>query len=232
MAYLPVFLGMDVQMEPGWKVALSGEFSKPYFQHLVARLKTERALGQEIYPPGQLIFNAFSQTPLQNVRAVLLGQDPYHGRGQAMGLSFSVPEGVALPPSLQNIYKALRQDVGLAAPSHGNLTAWARQGVLLLNASLTVKAALANSHAQIGWHQFTDAVIATVSAHRRGVVFLLWGSFAHAKAALIDNSKHLILKAPHPSPLSAHKGFFECRHFSKTNEFLQQSGQDPIDWKL
>ncbi|TAD82971.1 MAG: uracil-DNA glycosylase [Bacteroidetes bacterium] len=223
---------MDVKIEPSWKVALFPEFSAPYFQQIVLHLRTEKALGQTVYPAGPHIFSAFAHTPFHQVKVVLLGQDPYHGPGQAMGLSFSVPQGVAIPPSLQNIYKELRHDVGMAIPKHGNLTPWAQQGVLLLNAALTVKANLANSHAQIGWHQFTNAVISTLSQQQTGLVFLLWGSFAQAKQVLIDQSKHFVLKAPHPSPLSAHKGFLGCGHFSKTNQLLMQVGKNPIDWQL
>jgi uracil-DNA glycosylase len=223
---------MDVKIEPSWKVALFPEFSKPYFQQIALHLRTEKATGQTVYPAGHQIFNAFQHTPFEQVKAVLLGQDPYHGPGQAMGLSFSVPPGVPVPPSLQNIYKELHTDVGMPIPNHGNLTPWAQQGVLLLNAALTVKANLPNSHAQIGWHRFTDAVISTLSQQQKGLVFLLWGSFAQAKQSLIDQSKHSILKAPHPSPLSAHKGFFGCGHFSKTNQLLMQAGKNPIDWQL
>ncbi|HMP94996.1 MAG TPA: uracil-DNA glycosylase, partial [Phnomibacter sp.] len=178
------------------------------------------------------IFNAFNQTPLPAVKVVILGQDPYHGPGQAMGLFFSVPKGVPSPPSLLNIFKELRSDIGLATPSHGDLSAWARQGVLLLNAALTVRANEANSHAQIGWHHFTDAVIKAISTQKQHVVFMLWGRFAQQKIVLIDETRHLVLKAAHPSPLSATQGFLGCRHFSRANQYLMQHGIDPVDWKL
>lgn len=223
---------MQVQIADSWKSQLGEEFSRPYFQQIVLHLKTERAAGKTIYPPGSLIFQAFSLTPFEKVKVVIIGQDPYHGAGQAMGLSFSVPNGVTLPPSLLNIYKELRQDIGLPIPSHGNLSTWAAQGVLLLNAALTVRANEPNSHAQIGWHDFTDAVIRKISEQREGVVFMLWGRFAQEKQLLIDGLKHLVLKAAHPSPFSADKGFFGCNHFSKANEYLVKMGEDPIDWKL
>jgi uracil-DNA glycosylase len=223
---------MDVQIAESWKARLEDEFTRPYFHQIVLHLKTERAAGKTIYPPGSLIFNAFNLTPFDAVKVVIIGQDPYHGPGQAMGLSFSVPRGVASPPSLNNIFKELKQDIGLNIPAHGDLTAWAKQGVLLLNASLTVRANEPNSHAQIGWHQYTDAIIRVLSEQKEGIVFLLWGRFAQDKQVLIDGLKHHILKAAHPSPFSADKGFFGCRHFSKTNEYLVRNGKDPIDWKL
>lgn len=223
---------MDVKIEPSWKEALKAEFSKPYFLQIVTHLKTERATGAVIYPPGQLIFNAFEKTPFDAVKVVLLGQDPYHGAGQAMGLSFSVPQGVKPPPSLVNIFKELRTDIGMNIPSHGDLTKWAEQGVLLLNAALTVRAGEPNSHAKIGWHQFTDAVIQKISDARQGIVFLLWGSFAHQKQELIDATKHHVLKAAHPSPFSADKGFFGCKHFSRANDLLAKQGITPIDWNI
>jgi uracil-DNA glycosylase len=223
---------MDVKIEESWKEVLKAEFSKPYFLQIVTHLKTERALGKIIYPPGSLIFNAFYQTPFNKVKAVLLGQDPYHGKGQAMGLCFSVPKGIRLPPSLLNIFKELHNDIGLPIYKEGDLTPWAKQGVLLLNAALTVRANEPNSHAHIGWHTFTDAVIQKLSEQKTGLVFLLWGSFAKEKQALIDETKHHVLKANHPSPFSADKGFFGCRHFSKTNELLMQEGIEPIDWSL
>lgn len=223
---------MDVQIANSWKERLADEFAKPYFQQVVLHLKTERAAGQTIYPPGSLIFNAFGLTSFEALKVVVIGQDPYHGPGQAMGLSFSVPKGVPPPPSLINIFKELKQDIGLAIPTHGNLTHWASQGVLLLNASLSVRANEPNSHARIGWHDFTDAVIKKISAEKEGVVFLLWGKFAQDKQLLIDGLKHHVLKAAHPSPFSADKGFFGCRHFSKTNEYLMKTGKEPIDWKL
>lgn len=226
------FAAMDVKIEPSWKALLQDEFKKPYFKQIVDHLKTEREQGKTIYPPGSLIFNAFNQTPFDQVKVVILGQDPYHGAGQAMGLSFSVPRGIMPPPSLVNIFKELQEDTGMRTPQHGDLTAWARQGVMLLNASLTVRAADPMSHSKIGWHHFTDAVISKISQQRTHVVFLLWGKFAQEKTKLIDGSKHLVLKAAHPSPLSAHNGFFGCRHFSRTNEYLVKNGMDPINWAL
>ena len=223
---------MDVQIEPSWKEVLQQEFTKPYFQQIITFLKTEKASGKIIYPPGGLIFNAFLQTPFNEVKVVVLGQDPYHGHGQAHGLSFSVPDNVKPPPSLVNIFKELQQDVGLPIPQNGNLTSWAKQGVLLLNAVLTVSARDAASHAKIGWMHFTDAVIKTISQQKEGVVFLLWGKFAHDKQGLIDETKHYVLKAAHPSPFSADKGFFGCKHFSKTNELLIQQAKTPIDWQV
>ncbi|ANI88424.1 uracil-DNA glycosylase [Arachidicoccus ginsenosidimutans] len=223
---------MNVQIEESWKNELKDEFSKEYFAGIVDFLKAEKALKKTIYPPGALIFNAFAQTPFDKVKVVIIGQDPYHGYGQAMGLSFSVPDGVPQPPSLQNIFKELHSDIGMPVPKTGNLTSWAKQGVLLLNASLTVRANEANSHSKIGWTIFTDAVIKKISDEKRGVVFLLWGRFAQEKATLIDVSKHHILKAAHPSPLSAHNGFFGCKHFSKANEFLIKEGLQPIDWMI
>ncbi len=223
---------MDVNIEESWKKVLHTEFSKSYFENIVAFLKTEKAQGKIIYPPGTLIFNAFDKTPFNKLKVVLLGQDPYHGKGQAMGLSFSVPKGIRQPPSLINIFKELRDDVGIPIPETGDLTPWTKQGVMLLNAALTVRAAEPNSHAKIGWHQFTDAVIKKVSDEKEGIIFLLWGSFAHQKQELIDQTKHHILKAAHPSPYSADKGFFGCKHFSKTNTFLVEQKQDPIDWAL
>ncbi|HMR91459.1 MAG TPA: uracil-DNA glycosylase [Chitinophagaceae bacterium] len=223
---------MDVKMEESWKAALQEEFSKPYFHNLVLHLKTEKAQGKTIYPPGSLIFNAFNTTPLEKVKVVILGQDPYHGAGQAHGLCFSVQQGVPPPPSLINIFKELHDDLGMTIPNHGNLTRWAEQGVFLLNASLTVRAAEPMSHAKIGWAAFTDTVIKTISDKKQQVVFLLWGKFAQEKRVLIDESKHLILRSVHPSPLSAHGGFFGCRHFSKTNQYLVSNGMDPIDWQL
>lgn len=223
---------MHVKIEESWKKVLQAEFSKSYFENIVAFLKTERAQGKIIYPPGSLIFNAFDKTPFNKLKVLLLGQDPYHGQGQAMGLSFSVPKGIRQPPSLINIFKELHNDVGIPIPTTGDLTPWAEQGVMLLNAALTVRAGEPNSHAKIGWHQFTDAVIKKVSDEKEGIVFLLWGAFAHQKQELIDQSKHHVLKAAHPSPFSADKGFFGCRHFSKTNEYLVKQKQQPIDWAL
>jgi uracil-DNA glycosylase len=226
-------LPMNVKIEDSWKEILQDEFKKPYFQNIAEHLKTEKEQGKTIYPPGPLIFNAFAQAPFDNVKVVLLGQDPYHGHGQAMGLSFSVNDGVPPPPSLINIFKELHDDVGVPKPKTGNLTKWAQQGVLLLNASLTVRAGEANSHAKLGWHQFTDTVIHKVSEMKEHVVFILWGKFAQQKEDLIQNGKHLVLKAAHPSPMAAkYGGFFGCRHFSKTNEYLVKHGMDPIDWAL
>lgn len=224
---------MDVKIEEGWKAVLANEFRQDYFLHIVTTLKTEKITGRTIYPPGSLIFNAFTQTPFDDVKVVLIGQDPYHGPGQAMGLSFSVPRGIKPPPSLQNIFKEIRSDLGIPMdPGHGDLTAWARQGLLLLNASLTVRANEPMSHSGIGWMNFTDAVIRTLSDKKDNLVFLLWGRFAQEKQPLIDETKHAVLKAAHPSPFSADKGFFGCRHFSKTNELLVKYGKDPIDWSL
>lgn len=221
---------MDVKIESEWKRILSEEFSKPYFIQIATYLKTEKAQKKIIYPPGNAIFNAFDKTPFSKIKVVILGQDPYHGAGQAHGLSFSVQDGIALPPSLQNIFKELQSDIGIPQSPVGNLTKWANQGVFLLNASLTVRASEPMSHAKIGWAEFTDAVIKAISQHKKGIIFLLWGKFAQEKQYLIDTSKHFILKAAHPSPLSAHNGFFGCRHFSKTNQLLIKQGMDPIDW--
>src|SRR5215216_505853 len=211
---------MDVKIEASWKKVLKDEFNKPYFENIVHHLKTERSQGKIIYPPGSLIFNAFNHTPFDKVKVVILGQDPYHGPGQAHGLCFSVQDGVPPPPSLVNIFKELNADIGVRIPGSGNLTKWADQGVFLLNASLTVRAGDPMSHAKIGWAEFTDAVIKIISSQKRNVVFLLWGKFAQDKQGLIDETKHHVLKAAHPSPFSADKGFFGCRHFSKANNFL------------
>ena len=223
---------MNVKIEDSWKSALKYEFTNPYFLQIVAHLKTEKATKTVIYPTGSQIFNAFNYTPFNQVKVVILGQDPYHGVGQAMGLSFSVPDGVAPPPSLLNIFKELKNDIGMPIPKTGNLMPWANQGVLLLNSILTVRANEAASHSKIGWMNFTDAVIKKISDEKKGIVFLLWGRFAQEKQVLIDATKHYILKAAHPSPLSAHNGFWGCKHFSKTNEILIQQGIQPIDWKL
>jgi uracil-DNA glycosylase len=224
---------MDVQIEDSWKKELAPEFEKPYFQQIVTFLRMERMAGKVIYPPGSLIFNAFRQTPFNKVKVVLLGQDPYHGPGQAQGLCFSVPKGIPPPPSLVNIFKELKSDVGVDVPSgFGDLTAWAHQGVLLLNASLTVRANEPMSHSKIGWATFTNEVISILSSQKKGILFLLWGRFAQEKQELIDETRHHVLKAAHPSPFSADKGFFGCRHFSKTNEWLVKDGKEPINWKL
>jgi uracil-DNA glycosylase len=224
---------MDVKIEPSWKEVLKNEFTKPYFQQIVTFLKTEKSAGKIIYPPGPLIFNAFNQTPITKLKVVILGQDPYHGTGQAHGLSFSVPNGIKPPPSLVNIFKEIQADIGTAMPlQYGNLTRWAEQGVLLLNAALTVRANEPFSHANFGWAEFTNAVIQKISDEKKGIIFLLWGKFAQEKQLLIDETKHFVLKAAHPSPFSADKGFFGCKHFSKTNELLTKQGLSPIDWKL
>ena len=222
---------MDVKIEQSWKAALAGEFEKPYFASLVSFLRNEKAAGKVIYPPGSQIFRAFDLTPVQNVKVVILGQDPYHGPGQAHGLSFSVPSGVPAPPSLKNIFKEIETDLGVRMSGHPNLENWARQGVLLLNAVLTVRAAEAASHSRIGWQEFTDAVIKYISDNCEGVVFMLWGNFARSKSGLIDHSRHYVLEAAHPSPL-ARGAFFGCRHFSKTNKILASNGHQQIDWSL
>lgn len=220
---------MDVKIEESWKFALADYFDKESFKKLTEFVRGEYAL-QTIYPPGMEIFNAFNHCSLDQVKVVILGQDPYHGQGQAHGLAFSVRAGVAFPPSLQNIFKEIKADLGKDMPPNGDLTHWADQGVFLLNATLTVRANQAGSHQNKGWEEFTDEVIRTISDSREHVVFLLWGAFAQKKVALIDGKKHLILKAPHPSPLSAHRGFLGCRHFSKTNEYLLSQGINPVDW--
>ena len=222
---------MDVRIEQSWKKALSEEFDKPYFRELVAELHREKQAGITVYPPGGSIFKAFDLCPLDKVKVVILGQDPYHNPGQAMGLSFSVPEGVAAPPSLKNIFKEIESDLGIRMSGSTDLTPWARQGVLLLNSVLTVRAGAAASHSGLGWQEFTDAVIRIISETQDGVVFLLWGNYAKTKAPLIDISRHHILAAAHPSPL-ARGAFFGCRHFSRANEILEYEGKSPIDWKL
>lgn len=216
-----------------WHEALGRRKTQPYFQTILQTVRTERENGQTIYPPAADVFNAFKYTEFDQVKVVILGQDPYHNVGQAHGLSFSVQQGVQIPPSLVNIYKELATDVpNFHIPQHGCLTHWAEQGVLLLNTVLTVRAHQAHSHANLGWETFTDRVIAQVNAHREHVVFLLWGSHAQKKGAMIDRSRHLVLTAPHPSPLSAYRGFFGCKHFSQTNEYLAQHGIEPIDWQI
>jgi uracil-DNA glycosylase len=219
-------------LEPDWRAALAGEFECAYMRELRAFLQAEQRAGKCVYPPASQVFNAFNSTPLSGVKVVILGQDPYHGPGQAHGLSFSVPEGVGIPPSLRNIFKELERDLGLARPQHGNLQAWAAQGVLLLNATLTVEQGRAGSHQKRGWESFTDRAIEVLNQHQRPLVFLLWGGYAHKKARLIDNPKHTLLRAPHPSPLSAHRGFLGCGHFSQANKVLLAQGQTPIDWRL
>lgn len=223
---------MDVKMESSWKAVLHEEFDKPYFKEVVSFVKKEVRNGAVIYPPGPLIFNAFEQTPFDHLKCVILGQDPYHGPGQAHGLCFSVKKGITLPPSLVNIFKELHDDTGLPIPQSGDLTPWAQQGVLLLNTILTVRAGEAASHSKTGWEQFTDTVIRKISEQKKGVVFILWGRFARNKQDLIDKQRHHILEAAHPSPFSAHHGFFGCRHFSKVNELLNQEQISPIDWTL
>ena len=222
---------IDPQIEASWKKVLWEEFQSDTFQSLRSFLKDEKSR-YTIYPPGPLIFNAFNSTPLGKVKVVILGQDPYHGPGQAHGLCFSVPQGIKAPPSLVNIFKELQSDLGIPIPSHGNLQKWADQGVLLLNATLTVRAATAGSHQKRGWEPFTDRAIEMVSRNAEHVVFLLWGRYAQAKVPLIDTTRHLVLKAAHPSPLSAHNGFMGCRHFSQANQYLEQKGLDPVDWSL
>lgn len=223
---------MNVQIEPSWKNQLQNEFSKPYFHELAHFLKTEKEAGKIIFPKGSQIFNAFAQTPFEKVKVVILGQDPYHNPGQAHGMCFSVPDGIPPPPSLVNIFKELHADIGLSLPKSGNLTKWAQQGILLLNSSLTVRKNEPMSHSKIGWELFTDAVIQLISDTKEGIVFILWGGFARGKSHLINTHKHFILTSAHPSPLSAHNGFFGCRHFSKTNEILTSQGKQPIDWSL
>ena len=220
----------DVRIESGWKEALREEFLSEYFAKIKENLLAAKAR-EIVYPPGNLIFNAFNLTPFERVRAVILGQDPYHGAHQAMGLSFSVPRGVRIPPSLVNIYKEIESDLGISEPESGDLSYWAKQGVLLLNASLSVGANRANSHSGFGWQIFTDAVIKILSARRQNLVFMLWGNFAKAKSALIDAQKHLILTAAHPSPLAG-GAFFGCKHFSRCNEYLRAHGLGEIDWDL
>ena len=222
---------MEVRIEQSWKNALAGEFGKPYFESLVRFLRSEKAAGQTIYPPGSQIFRAFDLTPVENLQVVILGQDPYHGPGQAHGLSFSVSAGVPAPPSLKNIFKEIESDLGVKMSGYPDLEKWARQGVLLLNAVLTVRAGMPASHSKIGWEEFTDAVIRYISDNCEGVVFLLWGNFARSKSALIDRSRHHVLEAAHPSPL-ARGAFFGSRHFSQTNALLASRGLQPIDWQL
>lgn len=220
---------MDVKIEPSWKEQLQTEFDKPYFQQLTDFVRSEYQT-QTIFPPAKLIFNAFDQCPFDRVKVVILGQDPYHGPGQAHGLCFSVNDGVEFPPSLRNIFKEIQADTGAPIPASGNLTRWAQQGVLLLNATLTVRAHLAGSHQKRGWEQFTDAVIRLVSERMEHVVFILWGNYAISKSELIDPKKHLILKSVHPSPLSASRGFFGNKQFSTTNKYLLEWGKEPVRW--
>ncbi|MCF8303042.1 MAG: uracil-DNA glycosylase [Bacteroidales bacterium] len=222
---------VDPKIEPSWKEVLYDEFNTDYFLKLKQFLIGEKKK-YTIYPPGSRIFAALDHTPFNNVKAVILGQDPYHGKGQANGLCFSVSDGIRQPPSLQNIFKELNSDLDIPIPKNGNLEQWADQGVLLLNATLTVRAGQAGSHQRQGWEQFTNRIIREVSDKKEGVVFILWGRYAQAKEELIDTNKHFVLKAPHPSPFSASYGFFGCKHFSKTNEILRRQGKEEIDWRL
>jgi uracil-DNA glycosylase len=220
----------EIRLESSWRNQLEGEFSQPYMVALREFLLQRKRSGAVIYPPGKLIFNALDSTPFGQVRVVIIGQDPYHGPGQAHGLCFSVPQGVTPPPSLANIYRELAEDIGGFVPTHGNLQAWADQGVLLLNAVLTVERGQANAHQGKGWERFTDRIVDQLNRHGEHLVFMLWGSYAQKKGAAIDRNRHLVLAAPHPSPLSAHRGFFGCRHFSKANAWLTSHGRQPIDW--
>ncbi|HQN92500.1 MAG TPA: uracil-DNA glycosylase [Prolixibacteraceae bacterium] len=220
---------MDVKIEESWKAVLQNEFEKPYFAELIRFVKSEYR-EQQIYPPGNLIFNAFNLCPFNNIRVVIIGQDPYHGPGQAHGLCFSVLPGVEFPPSLRNIFKEIQQDIGSPIPANGDLTRWATQGVFLLNATLTVRAHLAGSHQRKGWETFTNEVIRIISQQKENVVFLLWGAYAQQKAEIIDSTKHLVLESVHPSPLSASRGFFGNHHFSRANQFLESKGLSPIAW--
>ena len=224
------------QLHPSWQAVIGDEFNKPYMQELRTFLSQEKAAGKTIYPPSPLIFNAFNHTPFDAVRVVIIGQDPYHGenkgQAQAHGLSFSVPPGLDLPPSLQNIFKEITSDLNIKMSKTGDLTPWTNQGVLLLNATLTVEQAKAGSHQNKGWEQFTDAAIAALNSHREGLVIVLWGSYAQKKGNVIDSKKHLVLKSVHPSPLSAHRGFFGHHQFSTINQYLIKQGQTPIDWQV
>lgn len=222
----------QIKLEASWKQHLLSEFQQPYMQQLRAFLQEQKALGKIIYPKGNEYFNAFNLTPFDQVKVVIIGQDPYHGPNQAHGLCFSVRPGVAFPPSLVNIFKELQRDLKIPFPNHGNLTHWAKQGVLLLNAVLTVEQGKAAAHQGKGWEQFTDAAIRELNARREGIVFMLWGSYAQKKGQIIDRKKHCVLTAPHPSPLSAHRGFIGCGHFSQANQYLQQRGLTPIDWAV
>jgi uracil-DNA glycosylase len=221
-----------IRLEASWKSRLGDVFKDPRMQALGEFLRAQKTAGKVIYPPGARIFAALDSTPFDRVKVVILGQDPYHGPGQAHGLCFSVPHGIPVPPSLANIYREIERDLGIAPPRHGCLDAWAGQGVLLLNAVLTVERGQAGSHQNKGWEYFTDACIEALGREREHLVFLLWGSYAQAKGRLIDGKRHRILKAPHPSPLSAHRGFLGCGHFSSTNQYLEETGQTPIDWQL
>ena len=221
---------MDVRIEQSWKEVLSDEFNKEYFAKLTQFVKEEYSSGTPIYPPARLIFNAFDHCPFDKVKVVILGQDPYHGAGQAHGLCFSVNKGIPFPPSLLNIFKEIESDLGTPIPQDGDLTRWSDQGVLLLNATLTVRAAQAGSHQKRGWEEFTDAALRELASRRSGIVFILWGSYAQKKGAFIDRSKHLVLTSPHPSPLSAYQGFFGNHHFSTANKYLKEQGKSEIIW--
>ncbi|AHB41314.1 Uracil-DNA glycosylase [candidate division SR1 bacterium RAAC1_SR1_1] len=222
-----------IQIHSSWKNILRDEFQKPYFEQIKQFLEQEKLAGNIVFPKGSDIFNAFNQTPFDDVKIVILGQDPYHGEGEAHGLCFSVQDGVRVPPSLKNIFKELLTDIpGFVIPVSGNLISWAKQGVFLLNATLTVRKDTPNSHKDAGWQQFTDAVIKKISDEKKGVVFLLWGAYAQGKIGLIDQEKHLVLQAAHPSPFSSYRGFFGCKHFSQTNNFLISQGKQPINWKI
>jgi len=222
----------NVKLEPTWLEVLGKEFDQPYMAQLKEFLVSQKSAGKTIYPTGSNWFSAFNSTPFDQVKVVILGQDPYHGPNQAHGLCFSVLPGVAIPPSLRNMYQELHSDLGISPPDHGCLTQWAEQGVLLLNATLTVEQGNAGAHQGQGWEQFTDRAVQVLNEQREGLIFLLWGSYAQKKGALIDTAKHRVLKAPHPSPLSAHRGFFGCKHFSMTNQYLIEQGLAPIDWQL
>ena len=221
-----------IDLEPSWLAELGTEFEQPYMQQLSAFLTAEKQAGKRIFPSGNELFNAFSHTPLDRVKVVILGQDPYHGEGQAHGLCFSVKHGVAAPPSLKNIFKEIHSELGLPIPTHGNLATWADQGVLLLNSVLSVESARAASHQGKGWETFTDQVIQLINKRCEGVVFMLWGSYAQRKGSIIDTSRHCVLKSPHPSPLSAYRGFFGCGHFLQANDYLESQGREPVDWSL
>jgi len=227
---MPIF--QQSPLDPSWQRVLGAEFDKPYMQNLAAFLAAERAAGKVIFPPEPLVFNAFNNTPFEQVRVVIIGQDPYHGEGQAHGLSFSVPEGIKPPPSLVNIFKEIESDLGVAMSGLGDLTPWANQGVLLLNAMLTVEQANAGSHQKKGWEAFTDAAIAALNAEREGLVFLLWGGYAQKKCKAIDQTKHLVLQSAHPSPLSVYRGFYGSKPFSQINQYLTARGQTPIQWQF
>ncbi|MEP7196993.1 MAG: uracil-DNA glycosylase [Saprospiraceae bacterium] len=224
-------IDLKVDIEPSWLKFLQVEFERDYFKKIKEKLITAKKEEKTIFPPGKLIFNAFNSTPLDKVKVVILGQDPYHGDGEAMGLCFSVPRNIRIPPSLKNIYKELNSDLGLEIPQHGDLSNWAKQGVLLLNASLTVEKNNANSHSSIGWYHFTDAVISKLSAVKSNIVFMLWGNFAKNKKILIDSTKHLILESAHPSPLAG-GAFFGCKHFSKANNYLLENNREAINWQI